>query len=171
MAAWQKANNPRAVGNTVTVDWSKVALAASPPLRTLAVSTGLPGLFVFLAALWWEPPTPGWFTPTYRSAHGCWIGSKQIERGLKAHSGRIEQRIKIGDRWKKIEKQHLRNMTQRWAERFSVSGVREGIKNVEILSPVHQLWRSRKVTLQQISHRSDWSVEGNPATQFRTGWH
>lgn len=168
MAAWHRklSNNPRAVGNTVTVDWSKVALAASPPLRTLAVSTRLPGLFVFLAALWWEPPTPpGWFTLTYRSAHGCWIGSKQIERGLKAHSGRIEQRIKIGDRWKKIEKQHLRNMTRSTGQRDLACRGKwtggEGLKNVGILSPIHQLRRSQKVTWAASANWSQiWSERG-----------
>lgn len=155
------------MGNTVTVDWSKVALAASPPLRTLAVSTGLPGLFVFLAALWWEPPpTPGWFTLTYRSAHGCWIGSKQIERGLKAHSGRIEQRIKIGDRWKAIEKQHLRNMTRSARQRdLACRAGKKGLKMLKysvpfISSEGHEKSRTR---LRQIGHGSDWHMEGNPA--------
>lgn len=57
--------------------------------------------------------------------------------------------------------------TQRRADRFSArvcvcGGVfGEGIKNVEILSPIHQLWRSWKVTRAASANRSQiWSEHG-----------
>lgn len=57
--------------------------------------------------------------------------------------------------------------TQRRAERFSVSGEggrlggREGINNVEILRPIHQLRRSQKVTLATSGNQSQiWSERG-----------
>lgn len=100
-------------------------------------------------------PHPGWFTLTYRSAHGCWIGSKQIERGLKAHSGRVEQRIKFGDRWKKDrETASQKYDTQHQADRFNVWG---GLK----------YWNTQphssapKVTKGQVASTSRWSASPN----------